>query len=115
MVDHTPKRRVPTNSLARKYIGYEEFARYVSSDDDFFALRRFDRTHCRLLLMLHDQVAELEGELDSIDARLSQRDADDVDNGSVRRDVQERKDILEKLLRKVGEYGQPRALITPKS
>jgi hypothetical protein len=94
------------HSLTRKYIGYKEFARYVSSDDDFLALRRFDRTHCRLLLMLQDQVAELEGELDSIDARLSQRDAEDVDNGSMRKDVQERTDVLEKLHRKVGEYGQ---------
>ena len=30
----------------RKYLGYKAFARYVSSDDDFLALRRFDRVHC---------------------------------------------------------------------
>lgn len=84
----------------------------MSSDDDFLALRRFDRTHCRLLLMLQDQVAELEGELDLTDARLSQRDAKDVDNGSVRKDVPERKDLLERLHRKIGEYGQSQVYTT---
>jgi hypothetical protein len=89
----------------RKYIGYKELAKYVSSDDDFFALRRFDRAHCRLLLTLQDQVAEIESELDLVDARLSHRDAEDVDNGTVRRDTPERKEILARLHRKISEYG----------
>jgi hypothetical protein len=77
----------------------------VSSDDDFLALRRFDRAHCRLLLRLQDQAAELEEKLDSIDDRLSQRDAKDVDNGSVRKDTVERKNILDQLQYKLSEYG----------
>ncbi|KAM7207185.1 hypothetical protein V8F20_002451 [Naviculisporaceae sp. PSN 640] len=87
-----------------KYIGYKEFARYISSGDDFLALRRFDRVHSRLLLMLQDQVVELESELDAIDARLSKRTAPDLDNGSIRNDVQERREVLEKLHRRVREY-----------
>jgi hypothetical protein len=79
------------NSRHRKYIGYKELARYMSSDDDFLALRRFDRAHCRLLLMLQAQVAEIEEELDFMDERLSQRTAKDIDNGSVKHDCPERK------------------------
>ncbi|KAK0646738.1 hypothetical protein B0T16DRAFT_493658 [Cercophora newfieldiana] len=67
-----------------KYIGYKEFTKYASSDDDFFALRRFDRVHCRLLLMLQSQVAGMGIELDIMVERLSQRDAVDIDNGSAR-------------------------------
>lgn len=98
-----------TKTHYRKYIGYKEFARYISSGDDFLALRRFDRVHSRLLLVLQDQVVELESELDAIDARLSKRTATDLDNGCIRNDVQERRDVLEKLHRRVREYGeQPR-------
>lgn len=90
----------------RKYLGYKAFARYVSSDDDFLALRRFDRVHCRLLLVLQDQVSDLETQLDEVDTRLSKRSAPDVDNGSVRTDTKERKDLLEQLHKKLSEYGQ---------
>ncbi|KAK4215345.1 hypothetical protein QBC37DRAFT_419460 [Rhypophila decipiens] len=88
-----------------KYIGYKDFTRHAaSSNDDFLVLRRFDRVHCRLLLMLQDQVVELESELDALDARLSKRSAPDLDNGSMRNDVAERKDLLERLHRRVREY-----------
>ncbi|KAM7185330.1 hypothetical protein V8F33_012448 [Rhypophila sp. PSN 637] len=87
-----------------KYIGYKDFARHASSNDDFLVLRRFDRVHCRLLLMLQDQVVELESELDALDTRLSKRSAPDLDNGSMRNDVAERKDLLDRLHRRVQEY-----------
>lgn len=77
----------------------------MSSDDDFLALRRFDRVHCRLLLSLQDQVSELESALDLVDARLSKRSSPDIDNGSVRNDTKERKELLERLHRKLSEYG----------
>ncbi|KAM7216910.1 hypothetical protein V8F06_007673 [Rhypophila decipiens] len=98
-----------TNS--RKYIGYKDFTRHAaSSKDDFLVLRRFDRVHCRLLLMLQDQVVELESELDALDTRLSKRSAPDLDNGSMRNDVAERKDLLERLHRRVREYASKRSI-----
>lgn len=77
----------------------------MSSDDDFLALRRFDRIHCRLLLRLQDQVNELEERLDLLDTRLSERSADDIDNGSVRKDTKERNDLLNQLCIRLGQYG----------
>ena len=77
----------------------------MSSDDDFLALRRFDRIHCRLLLRLQDQVNELEERLDLLDNRLSERSADDIDNGSVRKDTKERNELLNQLCIRLGQYG----------
>ncbi|KAK4447108.1 hypothetical protein QBC34DRAFT_427655 [Podospora aff. communis PSN243] len=94
------------NNLGRKYIGYKELARYMAADDDFLALRRFDKAHCRLLLMLQAQVAEIEEELDLLNESLSQRQAKDVDNGSVRHDTPERKEVLGRLHRKIREYDE---------
>lgn len=56
--------------------------------------------------MLQDQVSQLESELDSVDARLSKRSAPDIDNGSVRNDAKERKELLERLHKKLSEYGR---------
>ena len=90
----------------RKYVGYKEFAKFVSSSDDFFAVRRFDRVHCRLLLRLQDQISELEEQLDLLDSKLSDRECEDVDNGTVRSDRKEREDILNSLYAAVGKYGR---------
>ena len=77
----------------------------MSSDDDFIALRRFDRLHCRILLRLQDQASELESRLDSVDVRLSKRSSPDIDNGCVRSDTEERKELLEQAHKKLSEYG----------
>lgn len=55
--------------------------------------------------MFQDQVSELESGLDAIDARLSKRSSPDLDNGSVRHDAKERKELLERLHKRLIEYG----------
>jgi len=91
----------------RKYIGYKDFTKFMSSDDDFFAIRRFDRMHARVLLYQQARISALEQQLDSLDESLSAREAKDVDNGSVRDDVPERKDlILGQIATSLVEYGR---------
>lgn len=77
----------------------------MSTDDDFFAIRRFDRLHCRVLLTLQDHLVKLEDELDLLDGRLSEPAAKDVNNGSVRSDQPERVELLEKTAKKLSAYG----------
>ncbi|KLU85647.1 hypothetical protein MAPG_04669 [Magnaporthiopsis poae ATCC 64411] len=90
----------------KKYVGYKAFARFVSSDDDFLALRRFDRTHCRALLALQDEIHILEERLDALDHSLSTREPVRSNNGTFRNDpCLERKEILAELVSKLGIYG----------
>ncbi|KAL8316523.1 hypothetical protein RB597_000436 [Gaeumannomyces tritici] len=88
-----------------KTIGYKEFTSFVSSDDDFFALRRFDKTHCRTLLALQDEISILEKRLDAIDHRLSTEEAVYSNNGTFRADpCPERQAILADLTSRLGTY-----------
>lgn len=87
-----------------KYIGYKDFAAFVASDEDFFVLRRFDRLHSRVLLALQADIAWLEESLDVLDARLSAKDARDVDNGSVREDQHDRKALLSRISQQLRNY-----------
>ncbi|GAB1310727.1 hypothetical protein MFIFM68171_00937 [Madurella fahalii] len=89
-----------------KYVGYKDFAAYLSSDGDTFILRRFDRLHARVLLTLQDNLVELEEELDDLDNRWSARDAGDIDNGTIRNDQPERKELLTRVHRKLSEYDE---------
>lgn len=90
----------------RKYIGYKEFAQFASFDNDFFCLRRFDSLHVRVLLRQQDRLSELETGLQSLDAKLSRRDAKDIDNGSFRKDVDERINLLGKIEDQLKTYGK---------
>ncbi|RYP67158.1 hypothetical protein DL771_007386 [Monosporascus sp. 5C6A] len=84
----------------RKYIGYKGFSQFVSSDDDFIALRRFDRLHSRVLLTLQDHVVQLEESLDILDHSLSGKRTEDIDNGTVRHDQsQSRRELLKRIRR----------------
>ncbi|KAF5512361.1 hypothetical protein CGCA056_v011632 [Colletotrichum aenigma] len=80
-----------------KYIGYKDFCEFSANSDEFFAVRRFDELHCRLLLALQDRLSNLEEELDTMDERLRHRGHADIDNGSFRKDQPERTELLEKI------------------
>lgn len=69
-----------------KYIGYRVFSRWVASDPSFFVLRRFGTLNARVALSLQDEIAELEERLDHMDKKYSDRDTDDVHNGTFRED-----------------------------
>ena len=92
---------------AWKYAGYRSFCKFVSSDEDFFVLRRFGTLSARVLLDLQDQLARLEEKLEATEQHLRQRDDLDVHNGSFRQETQaQRKEIISEAQRALREYSK---------
>ena len=77
-----------------KYTGYQSFAAFVASDNDFFILRRFGALSARVLLGLQDQLSCLEEDLNELEKRTRINGAPDVHNGSFRQDTQEERQVL---------------------
>jgi mannose-6-phosphate isomerase class I len=89
-----------------KYIGYKGYAEVIASEEDFFILRRFKATSVRVALSLQDQVAVLEEKLAALDEKYSQREYEDLHNGTFRQDEKERTDAIEKLRQKLVQYSE---------
>lgn len=87
-----------------KYIGYKGYTNFISSDDDFFLLRRFDSLNVRAALALQDELSWLEEELGALDNEFSAKAADDYNNGTLRQDVPERLDLVRIISAKLREY-----------
>ncbi len=87
-----------------KYIGYRGYADFIASDDDFFVLRRFDALNARVALMLQDEISELEEELDMADKGYSDRNAEDLHNGTFRGEQEDRSVIVQTLAKKLRRY-----------
>ncbi|KAH0556095.1 hypothetical protein GP486_005971 [Trichoglossum hirsutum] len=93
-----------------KYIGYRKFCEFVTSDNDFFILRRFSELTARVLLALQDELSELESQLQILENHLSQKSAPDVHNGSFRQETQEtRLQLICKINMKLRAYSQSAA------
>jgi hypothetical protein len=96
------------NSKPWKYLGYEEYSSFMSSDDDFFVVRRFSTLTARVILALQDQLSELEEQLGSLEKNLKRRGSPAVHNGSFREETQAaRADLVWKINRKLREYSEP--------
>ncbi|KAL2687391.1 hypothetical protein Neosp_004951 [[Neocosmospora] mangrovei] len=89
-----------------KFIGYKGYAEFISSDDDWFILRRFGALNVRVALALQDEVSVLEEDLKKLDATYSQRGAPDRHNGRLRGDVEERRALIELLSDKLYKYSE---------
>jgi hypothetical protein len=90
-----------------KYTGYRGFCSFVSSDDDFFVLRRFGALGARVILALQDELTILESELLAMDRESSSRDCLDTHNGSFRRDRGgERSRLLQQIHKKLRDYSK---------
>ncbi|KAL0783585.1 hypothetical protein CaCOL14_001492 [Colletotrichum acutatum] len=63
-----------------KYIGYKGYSSFITSEDDFFILRRFDTLNVRVALALQDELSGLEEELEALDNEFSERAAGDYNN-----------------------------------
>ncbi|KAH8591298.1 hypothetical protein B0O99DRAFT_744507 [Bisporella sp. PMI_857] len=87
-----------------KYIGYRGFAEFLGSDGDFYILRRLGSLNARIALYLQDQISILEKKPDDLDEMYSRRDADDVNNGSLRDDQIDRADLIHEIVRKFTKY-----------
>ncbi|TDZ15183.1 hypothetical protein Cob_v012011 [Colletotrichum orbiculare MAFF 240422] len=66
-----------------KHIGYKGYSEFVSSEDDFFLLRRFDTLNTRVALALQDEVSQLEEELGEFDQATSHVSGPDFNNGKL--------------------------------
>lgn len=77
----------------------------MALDSDFFAARRFNRLHTRLILTLQDQLVELESRLDEVDKNYSSMEHRDINNGTIRDDTPQRASIVTQISLKLAEYG----------
>lgn len=92
-------------------MGYRGFARFAASDTDFFVLRRFDYLNARVLLNLQDELSALEEELETLEQSLRRKDAEDVDNGTLRPDpVPRRAELIALISDKMDRYSEDPAL-----
>ena len=47
--------------------GYPAFSQWMSNDDDFFVMRKFEKESVRIALWMQDRVSQSSAELDRID------------------------------------------------
>ncbi|KAK7987109.1 hypothetical protein PG996_006289 [Apiospora saccharicola] len=87
-----------------KYIGYPGYSEFIASDVDLLIFRRFNVLNARALLSLQDKVCELEQELQETDAKYGSRDAEDFNNGTFRKDLPDRAELLEQITETLSRY-----------
>ncbi|KAF2019875.1 hypothetical protein BU24DRAFT_128329 [Aaosphaeria arxii CBS 175.79] len=61
--DATAKRK-----KAWKYEGYQEFSKWMASDDDFFVIRRFQSLNAHVILYMQNRIVKIEERLEQIHA-----------------------------------------------
>lgn len=83
-----------------KYVGYRGFCQFTASENDFLVLRRFGELGIRALLARQDELADLESQLATLEARLMQGGARDFNNGTFR---EEQSEIRAALLTEIDE------------
>ncbi|KAM7215586.1 hypothetical protein V8F06_009053 [Rhypophila decipiens] len=89
-----------------KYIGYHGYAKFISSDDDFLLLRRFDTMSSRVALSLQDELTVIEEQLGKMDAAYSRRESEDVNNGTMRDDLEERRMLINLAAKRLLKYNE---------
>ncbi|KAI0181287.1 hypothetical protein GGR52DRAFT_577839 [Hypoxylon sp. FL1284] len=87
-----------------KYIGYKGYSQFIASDNDLLIFRRFKELDTRIALRLQDKVAALEEQLNALDVKYSAKGPDRNDNGSFRKDTEERKALLDEIEIALGRY-----------
>lgn len=60
----TPSEKDPNE--AWKYEGYQEFSRWMASDDDLFIFRRFESVNAHVILWMQHQITQKEARLEEI-------------------------------------------------
>ncbi|KAI5460085.1 hypothetical protein BGZ63DRAFT_426034 [Mariannaea sp. PMI_226] len=108
-MQHTSEAQVSQEEIHRKpwkFIGYPGYSKLISSDDDFFILRRFATLNTRVALALQDEICVLEEELNDLDRYCSSKETDDLNNGTFRGDVKERKELVQIISKKLYHYNK---------
>lgn len=87
--------------------GYPNFVKFVTSDDDFFVLRRFSDLTARVLLAAQDELVELEGQLSQLDKEVAQSPDPQKRNDSFRFEaLPNRLELLHEIDRKLRAYSK---------
>ena len=60
----------------------------------------------RIILALQDQITVLEKKLESLDRKYSRKEAEDVDNGCLRDDIEDRSSLLDLISQKIERYSK---------
>ncbi|KAJ8131094.1 hypothetical protein O1611_g2531 [Lasiodiplodia mahajangana] len=89
-----------------KYVGYRRYAEFISSDSDLLIFRRFGALHARVGLLLQDKISLLEQNLVDLDEQYSRKDADPINNGTLRDDMEEREALLNDIVYHLGKYSK---------
>ncbi|KAF2465012.1 uncharacterized protein BDR25DRAFT_295794 [Lindgomyces ingoldianus] len=96
--------------LAWKYEGYQEFSRWMASDDDFFIIRRFQNLNANVILYMQDRVTQIEERLREIhENNVNAPDGENRKNCSFRWDMrheQERNRLMCELTGLLHHYNQ---------
>lgn len=87
-----------------KYVGYRRYTELISSDSDLLISRRFGTLNARVGLLLQDKISRLEQKLMSLDNEHSRRDADPINNGTLRDDIEEREALLIEISHHLDRY-----------
>ncbi|KAF9876167.1 hypothetical protein CkaCkLH20_06110 [Colletotrichum karsti] len=89
-----------------KYIGYKGYAEFISSEDDFYLLRRFDTLNIRATLALQDEISQLEQQLENLDQEMRRVNGSHYNNGTMRGDEADRSALLSEITRKLKNYNE---------
>ena len=65
-----------------QYIGYRVLSQWLSTDQNFFIVRRFGALGARVALSLQDEVSQLEAQLTRIDRLASRKESKSEDSSS---------------------------------
>ncbi|VUC33306.1 unnamed protein product [Clonostachys rosea] len=89
-----------------KHIGYNGYSKIMASNSDLFILRRFSNLNVRIALALQDDVSFLEEELTALDEKYSVKTRENVHNGTLRDDIEDRKALLQQITKKLSIYNE---------
>lgn len=78
----------------------------MASDSDCFIIRRFDKLFVRCVLYQQDHLSELEEGLEDLDRKYEQvqQNGREVNNGTIRDDLPDRKKVVNEIRSCLEEY-----------
>jgi len=93
---------------SKRVVGYRGYSRILAASTNFFIARQFKTLNARVILLLQDDIAELEAELNELDRILGSDDLGrPIYNGSFRNESSaERLRVLSSLKFRLKEYSK---------
>ena len=100
-----PVQYEPTGAKISNSRGYPALCTFVSSDDNLFVVRRFEKLGARVILRMQDRIAYLEEELIEQDRLAREKNCD---SGTFRYEtLARRQQIMDEVSWRLKEYRKP--------